>query len=178
MGALQAGVEKRYKEIGENERHILASLIHRVAIGLRLVPVNRQALGDARFRTVSFERLTQDPAAITSGLCEFAGLQDAPSLRQPTVMGVPTRGNNFEGEQFLRVTARNVGRWRDRISEDAAKVIEFHLGDLMEAHGYQLEISPAERAEAASEFYKWTNYEYFYRDNFPRLQSLVPASKP
>jgi hypothetical protein len=173
MGALQAGVEKRYREIGENERHILASLIHRTGLGLRLVPANREALGDARFQTLSFEQLAVDADAVLDDLCRFIGLPTSPALRVPTVMGRPTGGNNFDGEQFKRVTARNVGRWRERTSEFAACVIEFHLGDVMEAHGYRLEFTPSERASAASEFYKWTNYEYFYRDGFKKLQGLA-----
>lgn len=177
MGALQAGVEKRYKEIGESERHILASLIHRTGLGLRLVPVNRDILGEARFRTVSFEQLTREPRTEIERVCRFSGLSYAPALAAPTVMGVPTGGNNFEGEQFRTVSARNVGRWRDRTSDFAARVIEFHLGELMEAHGYPLEFTPADRAEAAAEFYKWTNYQYFYRDGFSRLQALLPPSE-
>ncbi len=176
MGALQAGAEKRYKEMGETERHMLASLIHRTGLGLRLVDTNRQALGDARFRTILFERLTRDPRAELEGLCQFTGLRYSPTMQTPTIMGVPTGGNNFEGEQLRSVSARNVGRWRDRTSEFAARVIEFHLGELMEEHGYALEFSSADRAEAASEFYKWTNYQYFYRDGFARLQRLMPSS--
>ena len=173
MGALQAGVEKRYKEIGETERHILASLIHRTGLGLRLVPANREALGDSRFRTMSFEDLTMDARAQLERLCRFTGLQYAPAMDGPTIMGLPTGGNNFEGKRFTSVSRSNVGRWRDRTSEFAAQVIEFHLGDVMEAHGYRLEFPPAERARAASEFYRWTNYQYFYRDGFTRLRGLT-----
>jgi hypothetical protein len=177
MGALQAGVDKRYKEIGESERHILASLIHRTGLGLGLVRVNREALSDARFRTISFEQLTSNPRHELEQVCQFAGVPYAAAMERPTVMGVPTGGNNFEGQQFNGVSARNVGSWRGRTSEFAARVIEFHLGDLMEEHGYQLEFSLPDRAEAAAEFYKWTNYQYFYRDGFTRLQSLISDPK-
>jgi hypothetical protein len=173
MGALRAGVEKHYQQFGENERHILASLIHRVALGMRLIPVNRQALGEERFQTVAFEELTEDPQPVLARLCEFTSLQYSTAMERPTVMGVSTAGNNFDGEQLRKVSARNVGRWRQRISEFEAQVIEFHLGDVMEQHGYAREFAPADSARAASEFYKWTNYQYFFKDSFPRLQALI-----
>jgi hypothetical protein len=176
LGALRAGVERRYKHFGETERHILASLIHRVGLGLRLVPINRHALGEAQFRTLSFERLTQDARTVLEELCEFTGLEYSTTMETPTVMGVSTVGNNYEGEQFRLVTPRNVGRWRNRISEFEAQVIEFHLGELMEADGYRLEFEPADCARAASEFYKWTNYQYFFKDSFPGLRAATTAT--
>jgi hypothetical protein len=169
MGALLAGVEKHYRRLGEGERHILASLIHRTGLGLRLVEANRQALGDSRFRTLAFEQLARDPRAVLRSVCEYAGLEYCTGMDVPTVMGMPTAGNNYDGEAFRNVTARNVGRWRERISPFEAQVIEFHLGDLMEQHGYQRAFDPADCARAASEFYKWSNYQYFFKDSFAAL---------
>jgi hypothetical protein len=173
MGALRAGVQKHYGQIGEDEQQILASLIHRSGLGLRLIDDNRQVLGDDHFQAVRFERLTEDPAAVVDEMCAFTGLEPSPSMQTPTVMGVSTAGNNYDGEAFRRVTARNVGRWRDRISAFEAQVIEFHLGDLMARHGYRRELDPADCARAASEFYKWMNYQYFFKDAFPRLAEGV-----
>jgi hypothetical protein len=169
MGALRAGAEKHYRQIGESELQILASLIHRAGLGLRLIEPNRRALGEDRFRTVSFERLTEDPEAVLEAMCAFTGLEHSPCMRTPTVMGVSTVGNNYDGEAFRRVTARNVGRWRERISLFEGQVIEFHLGDLMQQQGYRRELDPEECARAAAEFYKWMNYQYFFKDAFTRL---------
>jgi hypothetical protein len=169
MGALRAGAQKRYKQIGESEPQILASLIHRAGLGLRLIDDNRRALGEDHFQTVLFERLTEDPAAVLDSMCAFTGLEHSPGMPTPTVMGVSTIGNNYDGEAFRNVTARNVGRWRDRISLFEAQVIEFHLGELMEQHEYRRELDPGECARAAAEFYKWMNYQYFFKDAFPRL---------
>jgi len=169
MGALRAGAERHYRPIGESEPQILASLIHRAGLGLRLIEANRRALGKENFQTVLFERLTEDPAAVLDTMCAFTGLELSPCMPRPTVMGVSTAGNNYDGVAFRNVTARNVGRWRDRISPFEAQVIEFHLGDLMEQHGYRRELDRGECARAAAEFYKWMNYQYFFKDAFPRL---------
>jgi hypothetical protein len=176
LGALRAGLAKRYLQMGEGERHLLASLVHRVGVGMGLIPANRAALGTERFRTVAFEAFAADPQAVLESLCRFAGLESSPALAVPTIMGRPASGNNYDGEPFKAVTSRNVGRWRDRISDFEAQVIEFHLGALMTAHGYQLAFTSADAARAASEFYKWTNHQYFFRDAFPALRPLLETT--
>ena len=64
------------------------------------------------------------------------------------------------------VSARNVSRWRERITAQDAQVIEFHLADEMAAFGYMPEFDGATQARAAAEYYKWQNYAYFYHDRF------------
>lgn len=166
MGALRAGVDRHYKNLGEDERHILASLIHRVGISLRLHDSNLLKLGQNRFKSLTFERLVSSPEVVARDIADFAGWQFSECMKKTTIMGVATRGNNYEGDPFMEITRQNVARWRDRITEFEAKVIEFHLGDLMERHGYELAFAHSEAAAAASEFYKWTNYKFFFNDSF------------
>lgn len=168
-GALRAGVEKHYAALGEGDRQLLASLLHRVGVALRLDPFNEAALGDNRFLPVSFEDLTAAPERTMRKVAAFIGVAfDREVFSRPTVLGAPTSGNNYDGERFAQVTARNVGRWRERIGDFEAKVIEFHLGGLMEARGYDLVFTPEESALAAAEFYKWVNTHYFFKDSFAK----------
>ena len=169
LGALRAGVEKHYAALGESERQLLASLLHRVGLGYRLDPFNEAALGAERFQPLSFERLAASPEEVMREVAAFIGIGfDADILSRPTVLGVPTLGNNYDGERFAAVTARNVGRWRERIGDFEAKVIEFHLGDLMEARGYARAFPPLEAALAAAEFYNWANTYYYFKDSFAK----------
>ena len=168
-GALRAGVDKHYSKFGESEKHILASLIHRAGLSMRLTDANIQALGGERFRPVVFEQLVTHTRRVLSDVLEFLGLEWNDCLLQPTVMGQETTGNNYEDEKFREVTNKNVGRWRERISDFETKVIEFHLSDIMQQYGYNLEFPIDESARAASEFYKWTNNQYFYKDSFATL---------
>ena len=39
-------------------------------------------------------------------------------LLTPTVMGKSTKGNNFDGEKFYKISNKNVGRFEKRISKD------------------------------------------------------------
>lgn len=165
-GALRAGVDTHYSKFGESEKHMLASLIHRAGLSMRLTDANVQALGEARFHPVDFEHLVTDTRWVLSDVLEFFGLEWNNCLLRPTVMGQQTTGNNYDNEKFREVTSKNAGRWRERITEFEAKVIEFHLGDVMQQYGYKLAFSPLESAQSASEFYKWTNARYFYNDSF------------
>lgn len=166
LGALHAGVDRHYRLFGENERHILASLIHRVGLGLRLIDANVELCGRDSFQWLRMEDLVAEPEATLRRMAAFAGLTFDDTLLRPTVLGAVTPGNNYDGERFFEITGRNVGRWRERIGEFEAQVIEFHLGEMMEAFGYRCVHSRAECAAAAAEFYEWTNYRYFFKDSF------------
>jgi len=168
-GALRAGVDKHYSKFGENEKHILASLIHRVGLSLRLMKANAHALGEQGFRPIPFERLTTDTKSVMQDVIGFVGIDWDDSLLRPSVMGRETTGNNYDNEKFRDVTSKNVGRWRERITDFEAMVIEFHLREFMEKQGYPLAFQLLESARAASEFYKWTNTQYFYKDSFAVL---------
>ncbi len=163
--ALKAGRE-RYAGFGESEGMTLSSLVNRAGIGLRLATLNAQRFGADRYRVLRFEDLVANPRAEMEGLCRFLDIPFDPILLRPTLLGVPTRGNSYDGFDFSQVSTRNVGRWPERIAPFEAQVIEFHLGDLMNGHGYPTTFAAADQADAAAEFYKWENYKYHYRDSF------------
>lgn len=167
--ALLAGADKHYKRFGENEKHLLASLIHRVGLSWQLVEYHEKAFSEKGFKTIHFEDLTADAETTMKELLRHVGVQESEDCLTPTVMGVPTSGNNYDGEKFTQVTKRNVNRWQERIGDFEAQVIEFHLGQVMARNGYANHFDPQSCARAASEFYKWTNYRYFFKDSFALL---------
>ena len=63
------------------------------------------------------------------------------------------------------ISSENVGRWTERISECEVGVIEFWLQDVMKIFDYELSMT-SDKASLFSEFYKWYNCRYFYRDSF------------
>jgi hypothetical protein len=127
---------------------------------------NRAQFGKDRYLILRFEDLTTAPKSSMQLVADFLGVDFAPSLLAPTVLGRPTGGNAFDNIVTFEVSARNVDRWRDRISPEDAQVIEFHLGADMEAFGYAPAFDRRQQARAAAEFYKWQNYAYFYSDRF------------
>lgn len=167
--ALLSGAQKYYKKFGEDEKHLLMSLIHRVGLSTKLSESNIEFVGKDRFLSEKFETLTEELSQSIEKLCDFIGIKVFPSMFVPTVLGNETKGNNFEGKAFSSVTSENVGRWKERIGELEAKVIEFYLGEIMEKNGYSCFFSKGEQAIAAAEFYKWSNYQYFFKDSFVHL---------
>jgi hypothetical protein len=166
FAALAAGVERHYSRLGEDHNRTLASLLNRARLGFQMARHNRIGYGEARYHLLRFEDLAAAPEKAMRGVAAFLGIDFDPCLLKPTVLGRPAAGNAFDGVAAFEISARNVGRWRERISSQDAQVIEFHLGEEMKAVGYMPAFEPAAQAQAAAEFYKWQNYTYFYGDRF------------
>lgn len=166
FAALAAGVDGYYSRMGEDHNRTLASLLNRVRTGFRMARRNRVQFGDERYLILRFEDLTTALESSMHGVADFLGIDFSPSLLTPTMLGRSTGGNAFDGIAAFEVSARNVDRWRERISPEDAQVIEFHLGEDMAEFGYEPAYDDREQARAAAEFYKWQNYAYFYSDRF------------
>jgi hypothetical protein len=76
------------------------------------------------FKTVRFEDLVASPQAVMRDVSRFLGIQYTPSLTVATELGLPYKGNSFDGKQFDGgVSGDNVGSWRHRISPQEAMII-------------------------------------------------------
>ncbi|MEJ2374207.1 MAG: sulfotransferase [Pseudolabrys sp.] len=166
FAALAAGVDKHYGRLGEDRKRTLASLLHRAELGFAMARENQTTYGSERYHLVRYEDFVVRPEAT---MCKIAAVLDIdfdPCLLRPTVLGVPATGNSYDGVQTAGIESRNVGRWRERITDEEAAAIEFHFSGKMEAFGYAPAFDAATRRRAAAEFYKWQNYAYFYSDRF------------
>ena len=170
FAALAAGVEAHYGPLGEDRKRTLASLIHRVRHGFRIASRNRAALGANRYHLLRYEDLVAAPEPRMREVAAFLGVDFEGSLLEPTILGRPVGANSYDSETIFAVSGRNVGRWRDRITEEEASVIEFHLAEEMAEFGYAPAFAPAQQARAAAEFYKWQNYAYYYNDRFAKAR--------
>jgi hypothetical protein len=166
FSALAAGVEAHYSQLGEDRRQTLASLLHRASLGATMAMQNRKAFGPERYHLLRFEDLTGDCEGALRAVAEFLEIEFDSRLLTPTVLGLPTCGNNYDGETKISVDARNAGRWRERITPEEAQIIEFYMREVMTEFGYTPAFTFSEQAAAAAEFYKWQNYAYFYSDRF------------
>lgn len=167
--AIKAGVEGYYSLFGEGEKESLASVIHRASLDMKMALINRERFGNERYLIVRFENVVQDTENTMRKVASFLGIEFNECLCTPTVCGESTSGNNFDKEKMYSVSNKNLGRWRERISAEEAKIIEFHFGEIMQEFGYQPEFSTLEQADAQAEFYKWMNYKYFYKDSFKEV---------
>lgn len=166
FAALAAGVDKHYARLGEDRKATLASLLQRAQLGFRFGRLNAEAFGSDRYLMLRFEDIVQDTEQVMRQVCAFLEIDFDPIVLTPTLLGFDAQGNTYENFRTRGVDARNIGRWRERIEPDEAKIIEFFMADEMAAFGYEPEFPAAARAAATAEFYKWFNYRYFYRDRF------------
>jgi hypothetical protein len=165
FAALKAGIEGRYRHFGDDANTIIHSLLERCHLGMEMADLNQQRFGTGSYKIVRFEDLVTSPDTSLRDMCEFLGISYQESLMVPTLLGNPTRGNNFEKMDFSRISTRNVGAWPGRILPDEAKVIEFHFSDLMPRFQYETAFSDFEQSDAAADFYKWSNHKYHHFDH-------------
>ena len=74
------------------------------------------------------------------------------------------------------ISKYNIGRWKQRISNYEAGVIEYWLGDLMEKLHYKRKLQTKYSMECFSQFYQWYNFKYFYYDSFEKIVLKINIS--
>jgi len=163
--ALKTGVGTYYARLGEDEKKTLASLINRARVDFLCSNAMSAEFSD-RFLSVRFEDVAQETDATMRKVADFCGLAFDPVLLSPTFLGGGYAGNSHEGTVFSGVSAENIGRWRERISDDEAMIIEFWMRGVMEEFDYPPAYPPGDAAAAFAGFYEWYNCTYFFKDSF------------
>jgi hypothetical protein len=113
--------------------------VHSTQAGLN----NRSLYGSNRYLLLRFEDLTSMPDVKLNELCQFLGISDDPSLRQPVRGGKPWGGNSMFADQYTTISAAPIGRWTETLKPDEAATIELVAGQVMNRFGYQLYSSMA-----------------------------------
>lgn len=165
--SLKSGVKNYYKKLGENENKTLFSLIHRAKLDFSFIEINKSLFGKNVYKEIKFEELTLKSKKIMINICKFLKVEFNSNLLQPTILGQNTKGNNYEGESFLKISSKNVDRWKERINKNEAQLIEFNFQNEMKKFNYKLSYDLKKiDHKILSDFYEWTNYNYFYYDSF------------
>lgn len=162
FGSLKSGWSARYQQQNDSIERLLQSMLDRGGLGMKLARLNAERFGPKRYRVVRYEDLTTEPERVMRDLCLFLEIDFDDILLKPTYYGLPWRGNNFDGLKFDRASSVNVGRWRDRITDHEAKVIEFHFSESMAECGYEPAFSRDEQIDAAMQHYKWFNFTQLF----------------
>ncbi len=160
--SLKSGWQARYSEQADSIERIRQSMIDRGLLGMKMATQNHKIYGEERYMTIRFEDLTADPRKQMQKIAEFASLEFDESMLFPTYMGLPWKGNNFDGLKFEGVSAVNVGKWKKRIDPEEAYLIEFHFEEELIRWGYEIESTQRQRVDAAREHYKWANFAQQY----------------
>jgi hypothetical protein len=100
---------------------------------------NHQQYGSDHYLLLRFEDLTSAPDAKLNQLCQFLGINDDPSLRQPVRGGKPWGGNSMFADQFTAISAAPVGRWTESLQPDEVATLELIAGPVMQQLDYPLQ---------------------------------------
>jgi len=169
--ALKSGIESRYKSFNDDANTILMSMINRCGLGMQMAHINKRRFKD-KYLIIRHEDVVTDTKFQMNLISNFIGVQFEETMLHPSVMGLHTSGNNFNKIDMSEVKTVNINRWRERITKQEAQVIEFYFKETMNEFEYATYFSEQDQADAATEFYKWSNYNYFYYDHFNDLQEI------
>lgn len=109
----------------------------------RLGLQHQQTYGAERYWVVRYEDFVSHQEKGVADLCQFLGIQDHNSLRQPTRNGKPWQGNSMFSNRFDAISADAVGRWQGRICPAELAMLEAVDGKLMQQLGYSLSDTPS-----------------------------------
>lgn len=160
--SLKSGWSARYSQFNDSLERLLQSMIDRGKLGLEFARHNNNRFGDDIYKVIKYEDLVTHPREVLNDICDFLEIVFSENMMVPTICGKLWRGNNFDGLKFDGPSNVNVGRWRERITEKEAKLIEYYFSDLMGHFGYAKVHSLSECMDAATEHYKWYNFAQLY----------------
>lgn len=160
--SLKSGWKKKYSNRADNVGFLRQSMIERGKLTYELARLNLERYGCDRYMVLKFEDLTADPKKELINIASFLGIDFDESMLKPTVCGSLWDGNNFDGLRFQGPFVGNVNRWRERIDDEEAMLIENYFKDIMDYYGYKRVFNLGNTVDAAVKQYIWYNYNQSY----------------
>ena len=138
------------------------SMIERGKFGFELALKNQRLFGKLKYKVIRYEDLVADTKSIMEDVCKFLEISFSERVLSPTIFGRPWGGNNYNAVRFKGAASSNVGRWKERITDHEAKLIEYHFEEFMKKFKYPVLFNLREKTRAAVEHYKWYNYAQMF----------------
>jgi hypothetical protein len=168
FSAIKPGINKHYKKIGESYNETLFNCINRIRTSLTFAKENERILGKKNYHIIRFEKLVDNPAREMKKICKFLDISFHKNLLKPTFFGNKTFGNSYDGQKKISISKKNSGRWKKRLNKAEINILEFFLNDLIKEFDYTSVCKT--KNYYVTEYYKWFNYKYFYRDSFKKFK--------
>lgn len=96
-----------------------------------------ELLGPTRYRVVRFEELTKDPSAVMYKSADFLGIPWDESLIQPTLGGLPWRGNSSRDERYEGVSRRAAARQLNDVKVIERRIVNLYAPTSFRILGYE-----------------------------------------
>lgn len=101
-------------------------------------------LGPDRYLEIRYEDLVREFPQSLQRLASFAGVEVDPARAEESDVGTLGRTNTAFGEESSGgVTASAVDRWKSALDDEERALLDWQLGDRLEALGYELGGAPA-----------------------------------
>lgn len=98
---------------------------------------NVSTYGKQRCLLIRYEDLVQKPEETLKQVTNLLGIDDNPTLAQPTRAGDAWKGNSMFADQFNAISAIPLGRWKETLDSTDAAVIEIMAADQMRGLDYE-----------------------------------------
>jgi len=115
---------------------------------------NLERYGPEKYLLLPYEDLVSQPEENLNRICAFLGIEDDPTLRQPTKRGKLWRGNSMFEDKFNAISAAAVGRWETVLEPDQAALIQLVTRKRRRALGYTSESKKSLQAIVSSLYWR------------------------
>lgn len=173
--SLKSGWDKRFKYHNDSLDRLMHSMIERGKFGFELSIKNQNRFGKDKYKIIKYEDLVEKTISVMTDISEFIGVSFSDNILTPTICGESWHGNNYGDTKFKGPSSLNVNRWRERITDQEAMLIEYHFDEYMKKYDYPLVFKLEDKIDAAVKHYKWYNYAQHY--SFSDTQNINVSKK-
>ena len=162
--SLKSGLKSHYNKIGEDKLILLSSMINRLQLDFKYIDINRKKF-PGRYKIIKFENLVKKPKKTTKEICKFINIKFEKNILKPTILGKGSKGNNYEGVNFKKISKINAGNWKKRINQVETNIIEFFLRDEMLKLKYKFSLKNHD-FDSIKDYYSQINQKFYFKDSY------------
>lgn len=96
----------------------------------------QSTLGADRYWVFCYEDFVREQEPYLNQLCRFLGIQDHPTLRNPSRNGKNWYGNSMFGERFQGIDQTPLGRWKATLAQQDVLLIEWSASKALRLFNY------------------------------------------
>lgn len=155
FASLFSGWEKHYKHQYSSKEKFFRDFIDRGLLCYQVALDNYKEYKN-QYDIVRYDDLVYKPEQTMSRVSNFIGIDNTKLNLAPTMLGELWEGNSFQ-KSFKKVNKSRVGIYRNMLTSDQIKVIEYYFSAVMQSLKYSPDYSKSEQLKAMSKYYPIVN---------------------
>jgi len=157
---IKNGWDSHYKNQYDCIERLFRSVVDRNYLSMRIAFDNKEVFQN-RYCLIKYEDLVSRPIPTMSYIYDFIGLSPDVINYNPTMCGIPWKGNSFTGNNYNGINQHRVGIYHD-LPTNEVKILEYYFKDMMLKLGYIPGYCTEDCLEAIRDHYKWFNHNQIY----------------